>query len=300
MKKFKGQGTVQIVTGTAAVAVISIASIYMLGGSLSGVVENNNPAQVFNAGRTAKHVNPQDLVSNVKITLNGGPIESPVEEVVKENLLNGSYVQTSGSSGREKEVVQIMKRYTDDLLSFSMYFNTGAPYLAYKNALIQYKNVLDSILVDLANPNSLFLRKRAILNVAIKLNKNECLAKNLKNALTAYLASLPASDKSSALIKMSTEDLLDFGSNLTYSLDDSLYTTYLGEAKQNSVSQDKRLLDIFYLPQYSNLADAQADTMFNQYINIFYTSDYTVDAAGTYNSKALCTSLGGSGNPCNL
>lgn len=322
MKKFKGQNTVQLVLTGAISLGVAVGGVYMLGGNLKTFFKGDNPAKTFNDLRTNQMENSEDLVSNTTVYLGNTGIKSPVEEVVKLNLLNGSYVQTSGSSGKLKEITQFMKQYTSSILS-QVPINgeytgtppsgeagplgqvtaeppkggpiTPTPYSRYVDAINAYKTVIDTTMTKITPSGkgtiSDFQFDLAMLDMLIQLDSKGALATELKSAFDAYMDTLPLTYHK-RIVQIYTNDLLNFTNGIKYSINNSLYTEVLGESSSYTLAQNQALVDKMNADYASKLYNSEKQAQIALDINIIPSQSISTLAPNTYNNKAICTSLG--------
>jgi len=296
MKKFKGQGVFEFVGITVAVLALCLGSLYLLGDNLSELFKNKNPTKVFNERRVLQYENPQNLVTNVNVTVAGLTVVSPVEKIVTLNLTNATYVTTSGTLGRLQEMAQIMQEYAVQLDTVTNTMPGSADRTNYLNALTAYKNVVDSAVTKIvAAGNDELAVKLALLEMMIKLNDSNTLAINLTTNFATYLGTLAATNKKQ-VINFFTMDLLNFAKSMEYSTSVSLYQLVLTQGKLSTLAQDQSLVNQMYI----DLAGYSSNTK-DQYANkikLDATDNYSGIAPDTYTDAQLCATLGGSGDPC--
>jgi len=296
MKKFKGQTLPEFIGIAVVVLAVILGSLYLLGENLSELFKNKNPAKTFNSRRTLQYENPQNLVTNVNVTVAALSVRSPVERIVKLNIANSTYVITSGSLGRLQEMAQIMKEYTVQLNTIVNSMPVSVARTNYINALTAYKTVVNNAVTKIAAAGNDELEvKMALLEMMIKLNDSNTLATNLKTSFTAYLPTLLASSKKQ-VIDLFTTDLLNFAKSMEYSTSVSLYSLVLTQGKLDTLAQDLLLVN----QMYTDLAGYSSNTR-DQYahkIDLAATDNYSGIAPDTYTDAQLCTTLGGAGTPC--
>lgn len=298
MKRFKGQNVMEFLLVGSLIIVATMGAYSMMGGQLSNIFKNQkNPKNTFNAGRTMRYENPKDLVSNVTIDVNGRQIAVPIEKVIKENLASGSYIQTSGSAGRVKEVPSIMKEYASQitklLTSAPLDLNTSSNACAqYKTTLNNYKAVILDTVDLLENADTELKMKIALMEMAVKLSPDGFIATQLKIKYDTYNSSLAAStDKD--LLNIFHSDLMNFGSDVKYGVNSTLYKNILGQDYNGTLAQDQALVN-------------KIKTDYTKYdgyafqINVFPSASYSSLSPNAYNAAALCKTLGGTGNPCHI
>ncbi|OGH99729.1 MAG: hypothetical protein A2039_03955 [Candidatus Melainabacteria bacterium GWA2_34_9] len=310
MKKVKGQSVVQFVTITALVLGVILGSLHILGQNLSELFKNKNPAKIFNDRRTLQYESPQNLVTNVAVTVAAMAVKSPVEKVVKANVTNATFLLTSGKSGclkdfdRAREITQIMQEYINQLLPVVNSMPNTAARANYLAALNAYKVAIDAAVLKLMVAGITKLEiKMALIELCIKIAKTEALTTNLKANFTAYIPTLAASNKKT-VIDLYTNDLLNFAKDIDYETKVSLYQVIPDSkkptpaGKAHNFTQDQILFNALNAG-FAGYTNSQRDH-YQHEIDIDTSKSYSKLAPDTYTDAKLCTTLGGSGNPCNI
>lgn len=186
-----------------------------------------------------------------------------IEGMVKQNLANDTYVQTSGSSGinknvEQKEISQVMNAYAVQIVgiipSSAGWFDNSSPERSI-NVYNNLKSDLDNFVTATDYTNKTFsnvaqknqlLTNMALVNMVIYFNtvnkNNKTPLDSLSNDLEAYNKALPAGEYKT-FINDKVGSLIDFSKNLKYSIDPSLYQEKLGQTKNNTIMQDQALVD---------------------------------------------------------
>jgi len=313
MKKFKGQTLPEFVGIIAVTLVVCVGGLYMLGGNLSELFKNKNPAKTFNSRRTLQYENPQNLITGVDVTVAGMTVVSPVEKIVTANVTNATFVLTSGSSGelkdfdRAREMTQIMQEYINQLDTVVNTLPANADRDNYLAALNAYKGAIDAAVLKLMVPGVTELEiKIALIEMCIKIAKTEALTTNLKSNLTTYLGTLVTTDNKTKVIDLYTNDLLNFAKDIEYETKVGLYQV-IPDAKKptptgkaHNFTQDQTLVSSLTaaFAGYNNgdkISKAKK-------IDIITSTSYSGLAPDTYTDAVLCTTLGGtlSGSTCTV
>ncbi|MFH0702080.1 MAG: hypothetical protein V2B14_00875 [bacterium] len=115
-KKFKGQQLTEFVCVSAIVFGLCLVGVGSLGGGFAKIFSNNNTNTLFtNSNRVGNQVDASVYLSDTTFKTGSGlGINSPVENVVANNLNDGTY-QTSGSNSDLMETLDIANEYADQL-----------------------------------------------------------------------------------------------------------------------------------------------------------------------------------------
>lgn len=290
MKKFKGQSSLQFGLISGVILALLVGLWLQFGSTLSQSLNNKNTLKTFNAARTVHYENPKDLISNPPTVVDSPVANSvtPAESVLQQNINDGDYVQTSGSSGRakdivEKELPQITEKYISDINTLiSTADTTSANYTALNNALIQYTQggspfaQFDTV-TQSTGSNELKL-KGAILNIVYKFNSDPTKAANLLNALNTYTSALPAHSPQKILLNLYVNDLVRIMPSISYSVDSALY------GQVGAVQGDINDL----ITKLNAVTDPALISLYASEIHIIPTKSYSELFPDTYNTKVLC------------
>jgi len=298
MKKYKGQSLAEFVLSTVVIFGVIAGTMLVLGTNLANVFKTNNPAKTFNAKRTLQFEKPQNIVTNVTVTVGGFSIASPVETIVKANLLNGSSLSTDSSLGKLIEMAQIMQEYGAQLNALTATMPATAARSNFLTALAAYKTIIDTAVTKVTTTGVTDLEiKLALFDMTLKLNPSSGVSTALNTALTAYLGTLPASTKKT-IINLFTTDLFNFAKSTSYDVNNSLYEHEISQHKNNTIAQDQTLVNQMNI-NFSGYTPAEK-TNYTKKIKLYPDANYSTLAPSTYNDETLCTTLGGSGDPCIL
>lgn len=311
MKKVKGQSVVQFVTITALVLGVILGSLHILGQNLSELFKNKNPAKIFNDRRTLQYESPQNLVTNVAVTVAAMAVKSPVEKIVKANVTNATFLLTSGKSGclkdfdRAREITQIMQEYINQLLPVVNSMPNTAARANYLAALNAYQVAIDAAVLKLMVTGITELEiKMYLIELCIKIAKTEALTTNLQTNLTAYLPT-PTSNKEK-VINLYTNDLLNFAKDIDYETKVSLYQAIPDSKKPTPSGKAHNFTQDQILFNSLNTGFAGYSTVLRKIyanrIDIDTSKSYSKLAPDTYTDAKLCTTLNGtlSGSTCTV
>jgi len=297
MKKSRGQSLIEFVMIAILAVGIIVFGLYKYGDNLANFFAGSNPEKRFNNSRTVKFENPQDLVSNVSITIDGMLIEPPVEKIIKAGLASGTYIQTSGSAGRIAEMSKIMEEYVYQIQQLVNSAGGAAQQTALNTALDSYKSSITNVggtgFLDVHNAlanNALLEQKLNMLKMAIDLD-NSSVISDIGTKFTAYTATLVAGNRKS-IVETLTNDMMGFGNYVDYFIDPYLYTQYLKEEKRvNDKVQDQNLLAALN----AAVASMTAEEKLNKagLIKIFYGAGYSQTSPAAYNGERMCNTFSG-------
>ncbi len=304
MKKSRGQSLVDFVVLSLLAISIIIFGVYKFGDNIANFFQRNDVENKFNNARTIKFEKPQDLLSDISINFESINIEPPVEKIMRTKLAAGTYIQTSGSTGRIATMTEIMEEYADQLINDLI---TGNPQgTALKNSLTDFKNALRNGATgfmdnyDSYGANDVLEKKLNFLKMTIDVGTATYMT-DVATKLGPYLTSIAGSNPvRKNIVNTFTNDLLSFDNNMDYFIDPYLYVEYLGEEKRNTPSQDKDLADVITgdlgtmtQEEKQNVADL---------IKIFYGGGYSSASPMAYNSTQMCNSFGGAvaGDVCTI
>lgn len=294
MKKSRGQSLIDFVVLTVLAVGIILFGIYQFGDDLANLFARSDVENKFNNARTVRYEKPEDIISNVTVTFDGIPIKPPVSTVLAQDLASGTYIQTSGSSGRIAQMAEITKEYVNQLTNL---ITGGGAGDTLKTALNDYKD-------SLSNGVDGFLDKHETFTVTQVLEKKANLIKmsasvgvsghfdNIQSALDNYLPTISGSDPvRHDIIESFTNDLLGFDNSMDYFIDPLLYVEYLAEEKRNDPAQDVALLEAIETAaatltqeEKQNIADL---------MKMYYGSSYSKVSPGAYNGMQMCNTFGG-------
>ena len=119
--KIKGQNLLEISFIGLTILLIGLFSLFLFSKNIDNFFEKRNPAGLFSANRTLNQANINSYLSNVKLHDGNITLESPVETVIRSEMLNNT-IQTSGSSGNLTETAEIIKQYADELQTITIIY----------------------------------------------------------------------------------------------------------------------------------------------------------------------------------
>ncbi len=223
MKK-KGQIYSENILVALMVLGISIAAISLFGDKLASFFQDQKyPTE--SSERASIKANPKDInfVSNTLLIDGNKELRTPIETIVRQNMLEKNYIQTAGPQGEIYETALIMKEYLDQLKQFvgksddeddevGMFL---AALKRYERIVNRYLSYNDKIL---NGDNDPILKLLNELDMSISLDINGDVALELRHALMNLLSTLPDGPLR-YLIKLYTRDLLSFGKSLDYRID---------------------------------------------------------------------------------
>jgi len=297
MKKYKGQSLIEFGLITAIVFGIVVGSVITLGNSVADVFKDKNPAKTYNAKRTLQFENPQNIISNVPVTVGGFSVASPIEKIAKANLLSGNSSEKDSSVERLTEMAQVMQEYGVQIDAITRTLADTAARTNFLNALTAYSAVINATATKVTTPGVTDLEiKLALFNMAINLNPTGVLSNNLNAAFTAYIGTLDATKKKTAIINLFTTDLFNFAKSINCNVNNSVYVHELGVQRNNTFAQDQALVTQM-IADFAGYT-AQEIKEYTKKIKLSPDANYSTLAPDTYNDKTLCAALGGSGSPC--
>lgn len=292
MKKSRGQTLIEFAAVGILVLGLLIFGLFVFGDKVADFFAGSDPGRTYNNARTIKFENPENLLSNVTVTIDGIPINPPIESIIKAGFTGGSYIQTSGSAGRMAQLGNIMKEYTDVLTNKLMTTGVSGE-SALKNELIalksKFSNGTDGFL-DVYNDVGVedFDKKLELLEMAIKI-KNGDLISDVKSNIETYITNLPEGNRAE-IIKTFINDLLSFGNYVDYYIDPSLYMKYLKqEKKPDSTRQDLALVNKLKSAALSGDTKSHISGL----IKIYYNGGYSQASPAAYNGERLCSTFNG-------
>lgn len=294
MKKSRGQTVVDFVVLAVLAVGIIILGVYKFGDNIANYFATNNVENKFNSGRTVKHENPQDLVSNVTVTFDGITIVPPVEQIIKQDLAAGTYIQTSGSAGRMLQIGKIMEEYTDQIAQLVTAGPEGdalkAELTALNTALTNTTDGYVYTLDNLADDQILESKLETVKKAASDSLSTTALA--IDTALTNYLATILASNPvRHNIVKTMTEDLLKTKKSISYVLDPYLYIQFLEKDKNNTLAQDRELVTKIE-SEISAMTAAEKANIAGM-ITVYYGGGYSSSSPTAYNGRQMCATFGG-------
>ena len=309
MRKNRGQSLIEFV-GIAILAVgIIIFGLYKYGDKLADFFAGNNPDSKFNASRTVKFENPQDLVSNVTVNFNGTSIQPPVEKIIKAGLASGNYIQTSGSAGRIAQMGDIIKEYANQIQALITAQPVGSvpTRTAFTTALGNYINGsgsdqgVNDFTTDFGtySANQILEQKLKMIEMAASLGSTN-LGTNLQTAFDAYKATLPVGHEKD-IIETFTNDMLNLNKGLDYFMDPTLYTSYLNKVKEEGNLEEDLDLVSAIQAKLGIMTQAEKDNAAGL-LKIYYGSGYSQISPTAYNGERMCSTFGGTlvGTTCTI
>lgn len=296
MRKNRGQAAIEFVMIAILALGIIITGLYKYGNNLANLFGGSNPEKRFNSARTVRFENPQDIASNIDVSIDGTPIKPPVETVIEAGLASNTYVQTSGSAARMAEMSKIVSAYVDELKALADSAGSDPQRTNFKNALDAYKNAVENggntgfldkmaLLAD----SDLLDQKLLMLQLAIDLN-SAVVTSNIDATFSIYKATVPAGNRKS-IMETFVGDLLGFGGYLDYFLDPYLYVEFLQKEKNGTQAQDNALL----AAMTAALGAMTQEEKLNKagLIRVYYGGGYSQSSPSAYNSERLCNTFSG-------
>ena len=317
MKKFKGQAltTMHYIVIIAFTTAVCLAAIFMMGGNFGGLVQKNQ-SKILTKNPTIHFELPTDLMTQGDYILEvpgreGGKM--PIENILSQNIDNGEYIQTSGSSGRMQEI--ILKEYPFIMADYVNMMEE--PIAEIKNTYGYDFDAVEDILggwfgvsvfempAFIAGDD--FLKKSWIIfylilgfhpDATVSPTTTMCAVAGppvqpcypyFIDKYNDFVANAPASPEKDFVV-MAMNDLLNFFTALQYNVDESLYTEILGEAKANTLEQDYRLF--YKIGDDEGSYTQEQREAYNKKISVTLTKNYHQLAPNTYNNQIHCTSGG--------
>ncbi|MEI7475738.1 MAG: hypothetical protein WCK67_13270 [bacterium] len=244
MRKVKGQNLVEFSTVGLVLLAICLAGVFFFGDSLAAFFKDNNITKTFLAGRFNKKETIQDYISGVSAIVSSGGrtinISSPVESVLSQKLRDGSFVQTSGSSGNLKETVEVLENYLAQLKTLLDSAPSGTNTADLQNAIVQYEQAINTykskdktLITSTYDPVVQMVKQ---LDIAVDLRANGDIANQLNKALDKTLSKLPDGNYKN-MLKLFTSSALALGGSLDYQFNSRL-NSYIASNFANYIDVD--------------------------------------------------------------
>ncbi|NLF83634.1 MAG: hypothetical protein GX568_06590 [Candidatus Gastranaerophilales bacterium] len=233
------------------------AGAYFFGDDLANLFSGNNPESRFNASRTVRYENPEDLISNVHVQFDGHTFKPPIEAVLEKVLETDGYIQTSGSAGQIATMVEIVEEYIKQLEDYiapsgegdtTLWNNLFSDSTTTPGAITKYKKLLRK--QQATDPNGFMdVYESASDDLEKKLALIEmCVSSNIKTTLTeigtaagSYSASISGTRQ--RIFNQYIYDLTNILSHIGYGIDGMLYVTYLGkDHTSGNIEEDLELI----------------------------------------------------------
>lgn len=287
----KGQSLVDFIVLTALVVALIFIGVYQFGDNLADLLASTNPEKKFNNARTMRYEKPEDLISNVNITLDDGTsITPPIEKVIKQGLAAGAYIQTSGTTAQIAQMGKVMEEYVSQLQNLA---TTGASgEAAFLNALSDYSDQIDDrsgngLLGGYDPSDDSLTQKLHFVEMAFSSSISGA-AEDLSDALDNYVSNIPEQNKKN-IIETFTKELINSGKQIEYFIDPYLYVKFLGENKTDDPSQD---MDLITAINAASLTEEEKGQIAGQ-IKVNYSGGYSQTSPGSYNGERMCSTYGG-------
>lgn len=275
MRASRGQHLVEFTVVGLVILSVCALSVFFFGDSIAAVFNNNPMLSVFLKDRTNKNIDPHSLLSNVSVSINGQTYASPVENVLRNEMLNGSLSQTSGSSGQmTRETVEIALQFAYQMEQMLKTLNESGQYSSQvadlQSKLIDMeKAMVEYVLADGLSPNT-----PAYEYVKGLIDNNQ----NLKTALSSQYAGFNLSESYLNTLKKSGDDLGKLVNDLDISVDLGQGGTLATEFK-NGVNN---LTSVVTDPKMKDLLDKYSDSI----LNLGKSLDYKMDSRLSNNIMA--------------
>ncbi|MEI7475739.1 MAG: hypothetical protein WCK67_13275 [bacterium] len=244
MRKVKGQNLVEFSTVGLVLLAICLAGVFFFGDSLAAFFKDNNITKTFLAGRFNKKETIQDYISGVSAIISSGGrninISSPVESVLSQKVRDGSFTQTSGSSGNLKETVEILENYLAQLKILLNSAPSGTNTADLQNAIVQYEQAINTykskdqaVISSTKDPIVQMVKQ---LDIAVDLRANGDIANQLNKALDKTLSKLPDGNYKN-MLKLFTSSALALGGSLDYQFNSRL-NSYISSNLSNYIDTE--------------------------------------------------------------
>lgn len=295
MRKFKGQSITMLhyILLIACCVVGSFIFIKHIGSNFGEIMETeSNKSRDINTVAIALFENPKNILSskynNTKYSSTSN--YTPIETVIRQNMENGEYLQTSGSSGRindilYKETVPVTMSYVTQIDSISAGYSSLSKYVAFSHNLADYIDIIRIAGESIEKADCDFDRKVYLLSeYVMPLNHAGTAHASMSKSFYFFLAQMHSGDDK-RLLRIFRNEMFNFTSSIEYEFDDSLYIELLGTAKSGTFKQDCDLVDELVLKLGATPEEKEA---FSDKIKIMPTKNYHDLASKALNNDILC------------
>lgn len=203
---------------------VSIAGISLFGNNISEFFSKQDyPTDASERVRVEADEGNINFISEAKLIDGKKEYKTPIETIVRQNMLEKNYIQTTGPQGNVHETALIMKEYISQLKQIiaqdksdneeiKMFFAALNNYDAVINKYLRYNDKI------INSGNDPVLKLLNELDMSIDLDADGYAAERLKTALVNLAKTLPEGTLKN-LIKLYTSDILNFGKSLEYHID---------------------------------------------------------------------------------
>jgi hypothetical protein len=270
MKRFRGFNNVHFAVATAfGLLVLSVAFC----SAFSGNQFKSYTAQLKSQPESsARQVVPNKYkYQPVYTNANSFPVQTITQEqknlslegMIKQNIANAGYVQTSGASGvikneTKKEISQIMNEYAvqinKEILISSIWFNNSTPERSI-TVFNNFKTDMDNFITATSYTTNLYsdapqksqlLTNLALLNMTLYFNtpikNNKTPIETISEDFEVYIKAIPDGEYKN-FITEKMQQLIGFSAGIKYSIDPNLYKEKLGQSPNGTLAQDQMLAD---------------------------------------------------------
>ncbi len=314
MAKQNGTSLYENIIVACCLVMVGFLIIALAGDKIAQIFSNDPSTVVSKKSRSNIKKSRQPVMTNTTLEINGEKTSSPLETVIKDKLLNGTYVQTSGGSGGNlTETVDVMNEFIRQLEklaggSISDYSNMQKSLKAYERSIQEYISKDKEII---SGKNDPLLKTINDLDIKIDLAQDGKLALNLLRDTRKAMANMP-DGHTKRMTKLYVKSILNLGKSIDYTVDSRTLNKIHGKIQEiqpflshdddddddndNELSGDispkelKHKLEILAKTNSLNLSEKQEIA---KQLNVYRNGNYIDILPDTYNSDVLCESLAG-------
>ena len=228
MRKFNGHSVNEVLLIGIAVLLVSLASIFLFGDNIGKVFNNNTALSLFGGNRTTVQTLISQYLSNDNLVIGSMTLKAPVESIIQTQVLNGTAVQTSGSSGNIQQTVQVIQQYINELnqiLSSNSTSIDSSTKSTIQTAISNYQSAISSYAqLNGTDATTQAVNLAANLDVSVKLSDQGSAATVLNSAISQINSNLTNSNVKTLLTTYSN-NLLSLGESLQYNVNSRIYPT---------------------------------------------------------------------------
>ncbi len=323
MAKQNGTSLYENLIITCSLLVAGLLIVILAGDKIAQIFSNDPSKTISNKSRSNIKKSTPSIITNTTIKIGGEEISSPLETVIKEQLLNGTYVQTSGGSGGNLiETVDVISEYIHQLEklaggSISSHSKMQECLNAYEKSIQEY---ISKDKKFVSGNNDPLLKTINDLDLKIDLAQGGKLALNLLKATKETIRLMP-DGYAKKMIKLYVKAVLNLGGSIDYTIDSRTInkigskiqkipaqTLFTNKTPCSSDDDDENNSNLHFaqnittdeelkskleiLVRNNELTNSEKQEIAKQ-LKVYRNGNYVDILSDTYNSDILCESLGG-------